>query len=56
MFYLLNNTEFEPDNLLPYVEAIAAEGGRSQAQVESLMNHIERRHDYLNNFIEPLLE
>ena len=42
--------------VLPYVEAIAAEGGRSQAQVESLMNHIERRHDYLNNFIEPLLE
>ena len=56
MFYILNNNEFAPDNLRPYVEAIAAEGGRSQSQVESLMNHIKSRHDYLNDFIEPLLE
>lgn len=55
-FYLLNNTVFEPDNLRPYVETIAAEGGRSQSQVDSLMNHISRRHDYLNDFIQPLLE
>jgi len=46
---------FEPDNLRPFVEAIAAEGGRSQSQVDNLMNHISRRHDYLNDFIQPLL-
>jgi hypothetical protein len=54
-FYLLNNTVFEPDNLRPFVEIIATEGGRSQSQVDNLMNHIGRRHDYLNEFIEPLL-
>jgi hypothetical protein len=54
-FDLLNNTVFEPDNLRPFVEAIAAEGGRNQSQVDSLMNHISRRHDYLNDFIQPLL-
>jgi len=54
-FDLLNNTVFEPDSLRPFVEAIAAEGGRSQSQVDNLMNHISRRHDYLNDFIQPLL-
>jgi hypothetical protein len=54
-FDLLNNTVFEPDNLRPVVEAIAVEGGRSQSEVNSLMNHIARRHDYLNGFIQPLL-
>ncbi|TKJ24534.1 MAG: hypothetical protein CEE41_05395, partial [Hadesarchaea archaeon B3_Hades] len=51
MFDLLNNTVFEPDNLRPFVEAIAAEGGRSQSQVDSLMNHISRRHDYLTTLV-----
>jgi hypothetical protein len=55
MFDLLNNTVFEPDNLRPYVEAIAAEGGRSQWQVDNLTNHINLRHDYLNEFIQALL-
>ncbi|MDB4651621.1 lamin tail domain-containing protein [Verrucomicrobia bacterium] len=54
MFHQLNNTVHSPENLRPVIEAIAAEGGRS-GNVNSLMNHIQRRHDYLNSFIEPRL-
>ncbi len=54
MFHQLNNTVHSPENLRPVIEAIAAEGGRS-SNVNSLMNHIQRRHDYLNGFIEPRL-
>lgn len=45
----------EPENLRPFVEALDADGGRGQSQVNSLMNHISRRHDYLNGLIEPLV-
>ncbi len=55
MFYTLNNTVFEPESLRLYVQAIAAEGGRSQSQINNLMNHITNRHNYLNGFIQPLL-
>ena len=54
MFHQLNNTVHSPENLRPVIEAIAAEGGRG-GNVNSLMSHIQRRHDYLNGFIEPRL-
>jgi hypothetical protein len=54
MFHQLNNTVHSPENLRPFIEAIAAEGGRG-GNVNSLMTHIQRRHDYLNGFIEPRL-
>ena len=54
MFHQLNNTVHAPENLRPVIEAIAAEGGRS-GSVNGLMSHIQRLHDYLNEFIEPRL-
>ena len=51
-FYQLNNTVHSPEALRPVIDSIAAEGGY-QNSVASLMNHIQRRHDYLNDFIEP---
>ena len=54
MFHQLNNTVHSPAALQPVVAAIAGEGNRS-GNTASLMNHIQRRHDFLNQFIEPRL-
>ena len=54
MFHQLNNTAHSPVALQPFIAEIAAEGNRS-GSVANLMNHIQRRHDYLNQFIEPRL-
>lgn len=54
MFHQLNNTVHSPDTLWPFIQTIAAEGNRS-GSVTNLMNHIQRRHDYLNQFIRPRL-
>ena len=53
-FHQLNNTIHAPAALRPIIESIAAEGGY-QNNVNGLMNHIQQRHDYLNQFIEPRL-
>lgn len=54
LFYQLNNTVHSPEALQPFIESIAAEGNRS-GSVSNLMNHIQRRHSFLNEFIEPRL-
>jgi hypothetical protein len=55
LFYYLNNTEFSPAALQPIVEEIAAEGGFGSGSVNSLMNHINSRHNYLNNTLPTLI-
>jgi hypothetical protein len=54
IFHQLNNTVHAPQNMMPLIENIAVEGGY-QSRVAGLMNHLQRRHDYLNAFIEPRL-
>jgi len=53
-FHQLNNTIHAPAALRPIIESIATEGGY-QNNANGLMNHIQQRHDYLNQFIEPRL-
>lgn len=55
LFYYLNNTEFSPAALQPIIEEIAAEGGFGSGSVNSLMNHISSRHNYLNNTLPTLI-
>ncbi len=56
MFHLLNNTVHHPNSLRQIVEEGASIRGLSQGSVDSLVRHMTRRHDYLNNFIQPRLE
>lgn len=55
MFYYLNNNVYDPDKVRTVIEQIAREGNRSSS-VNGLMNHINARHQYLNNFIENELQ
>ncbi len=55
MFHHLNNTVHSPSALLPYLQEGAQIRGLGQSSVTNLANHMQRRHDYLNGFIAPLL-
>ena len=55
MFHRLNNTVHAPTALEAVVQEGAAMRGLSQGSVDTLIRHMTRRHDYLNNFIQPRL-
>ena len=56
MFHRLNNTVHSPEAMSPVIQESAGIRGLGQGSVDSLVRHITRRHDYLNNFIEPRLK
>lgn len=55
MFYELNNSVHSPESLASIIKEGAQIRGLGQSRIDSLLRHIERRHDYLNAFIEPRL-
>ena len=55
MFHRLNNTVHAPAALESIVQEGATMRGLSQGSVDSLIRHMTRRHDYLNNYIQPRL-
>ena len=55
MFHYLNNTVFASEQVLPVVQEAAALRGFGDGAVTALMRHIQRRHDYLNEFLKPRL-
>ncbi|MBE7503579.1 MAG: CotH kinase family protein [Verrucomicrobiales bacterium] len=53
MFHYLNNHVYSPAQMRPVVETMATERGYGSGTVNSLMSHIQRRHDYLNATLVP---
>jgi len=51
MFLLLNNTVHSPEAMDLIIEEAGLLYGASAGAKQSLKNHIERRHNYLNDFI-----
>jgi hypothetical protein len=52
MFHHLNNRVYSPAQMRPVVGALAAERGLGTSQVNGLMDHVQRRHDYLNQMLQ----
>lgn len=54
-FLELNNTVFAPENMEAVIDQIGDEYGASNGQRQRLKDHIRARHQYLNDFILPLV-
>lgn len=54
-FHRLNTTVHHPDALMPYVQEAAAIRGLGRGSVDSLMRHLNARHEFLNQFLSNQL-